>query len=313
MGLFRFAALATFAPFLIAQEPAETFRVDVRLVRMLVTVKSAKGDVVGSLSRGDFAVTDNGVSQELAVFERESTQPLSVALLYDTSLSTISDGKYKKSSVHKFVKALFSEGNANDTLSLFSFSDDVIQRTEFIRSVGRLENSINGLQANGATALYDAVFLASHELERRSGRRVIIVVSDGGDTASRTDFQKALEAIHRANAVLYSILVIPIAGDAGRNLRGENALITLSTWTGGKAFFPTPGLALDRTFEDILRDLRTQYLLGYYPKGVPDTKERFHRVKVDVNRPDMVVYSRNGYYADSAQGDSGNRGFRSRP
>ncbi|MCC7153151.1 MAG: VWA domain-containing protein [Bryobacterales bacterium] len=312
MGLLRFAALTSAAACLLSQEPAETFRVDVRLVRMLVTVKNARGDAIGTLARGDFTVTDNGVPQELAVFERESAQPLSVALLYDTSLSTISDSRYKKNSVHKFVRALFSEGNPGDALSLFSFNDEVIQRTQFIRNAGRLEGAVNGLPAHGGTALYDAAFLAARELERRNGRRVMIVISDGGDTASRADFQQALEALHRANAVLYSIVVVPIAADAGRNLRGENALITLSSWTGGKAFFPTPGEALDQTFQDILRDLRTQYQLGYYPKNVPTSKERFHRVQVEVKRPDVVVYARNGYYEETERPE-GARRSRARP
>lgn len=312
MGFLRLAALIPVACALAAQEQPETFRVDVRLVRMIVTVKNARGEVVGSLAREDFQITDNGVPQDLAVFERESAQPLSVALLYDASLSTIRDGKYKKTSVQKFVRTLFGGGNPGDTLSLFSFNDEVTQRTQFTRDTGRLEKAVNGLPAAGGTALYDAVFLAARELERRNGRHVLIVISDGGDTASRADFQQALEAVHRANGVLYAILVIPVAGDAGRNLRGENAMITLSSWTGGKAFFPTPGDALDHTFQDILRDLRTQYVIGYYPKNLPESKDRFHRVRVEVNHPDVVVYSRNGYYETSAAGEA-TRGSRTHP
>jgi Ca-activated chloride channel homolog len=280
--------------------PPETFRVDVRLVRMLVTVKNAMGELVGSLDKEDFVITDNGVAQEPAIFERQTSQPLSVAVLVDTSLSTISDGHYKKASVQKFLKALLAEGNPADTAALYSFSDDVTVQAPYTRQLAHLERAIGAMQAHGATALYDALYLTSRDLERRDGRHVVIVVSDGGDTTSRIDFQGAVRALQRANAVVYAVLVVPIPGDAGRNLKGENALITLSSWTGGKIFFPTAGKALDQVFQEILRDLRTQYLIAYYPKGIPYTKEKFHKVNVDVGRPNLIVSARNGYFADDA-------------
>jgi Ca-activated chloride channel family protein len=107
-----------------------------------------------------------------------------------------------------------------------------------------------------------------------------------------------------ADAVIYPVLVVPITNDAGRNTGGENALTTMSQWTGGRVFVPTLGAALDRAFTDIIKDLRTQYLLGFYPKDVPLTKERFHHLEVKVRRPDLQVSARNGYYGDSS-GSSG--------
>ena len=124
------------------------------------------------------------------------------------------------------------------------------------------------MKSEGATALYDAVYLAGEALEDREGRRVVIVVSDGGDTISKVKFQDALESLHAANAVLYSVLVVPVQGDAGRNLRGENALTTLSTWTGGKIFFPVAGPALDDAFRPVLREVGLEiHLLGMGAEG----------------------------------------------
>lgn len=273
------------------------FKVDVRLVRMLATVKDPMGKLVGGLEKTDFRVTDNGVEQQIAVFERNTEQPLSIALLVDTSRSTEREKRYEISSINTFVTRLTGEGNPGDTLALFSFNTEVTALTPFTRGRGVIRSGLAKLKSEGGTALFDAIYLASGELRRREGRHVVLVVSDGGDTVSRTSFQKALEALHAADAVLYAIVTVPVKGEAGRNLRGENALITLSTWTGGQFFMPTPGADLDEAFANVIRDLRTQYLLGYYPSNVPPSKDRFHRVKLEVNRPGHTVSTRNGYYS----------------
>jgi len=115
------------------------------------------------------------------------------------------------------------------------------------------------------------------------------------DTA---DFHGALKAAHMADAVIYSVLVMPITNDAGRNVGGENALTTLGERTGGRVFAPSLGPGIDRAFSDILKELRTQYLLAYYPKAVPLTKDPFHRLDVKV-RADLRVSARNGYYGET--------------
>jgi Ca-activated chloride channel family protein len=137
----------------------------------------------------------------------------------------------------------------------------------------------------------------------------MVIVTDGGDTTSAKDFHAALNAAQLANTVIYPVLVMPITNDAGRNIGGENALTTMAAGTGGRVFTPALGAALDQAFSDIIKDLRTQYLLGYYPKNVPLTKERFHRLLVRVRRPDLRVTARNGYYGE-AEDDPGARGAR---
>jgi Ca-activated chloride channel family protein len=146
--------------------------------------------------------------------------------------------------------------------------------------------------------VYDAIFLAAEALEDRDGRKVIVVVTDGSDTASRTDFHGALRAAHLADAVIYPIVVVPITNDAGRSTGGENALITMAERTGGRAFFPDVP-SLDTVFVDILRDLRTQYFLGYYPRNVPPSDNPFHTLQVTVRRSGLQVLARNGYYGNS--------------
>ena len=280
-------------------------RVDVSLVRIITTtIRSADGRLVGSLSKDDFTVLDNGVPQQIVVFERGSNQPLSVALLIDTSGSTAKDLKYEVDSVGRFLKALFLEGNPKDSVALFSFNYEVVQRNYFTRNASSIEHSLHALHGEAGTSLYDAIYLSSQVLENREGRRVMVIVTDGGDTTSTKDFHAALEAAQLADAVIYPILVVPIANDPGRNVGGENALTTLAAGTGGRVFAPTLGTALDKAFSDLIEDLRTQYLLAYYPKDVPLTKNRFHRLDVRVRNPALRVLARNGYYGE-AEGSSG--------
>jgi Ca-activated chloride channel homolog len=282
-----------------AQEPS--FRVDVRLVRILTTVKNGGGELIGNLDKRDFEVFDNGVAQELAVFEHHTEQPLSIAVMIDTSASTNIDLRYEIESVSRFLRAFFSEGNPGDQIALFSFNWETTLLAGFTRRVEVLERNLKGLRGDGGTSMYDAITLVGRKLDGREGRHVMVIVTDGGDTTSSKSYHDALEAAQRADAVLYPILVVPIKNDPGRNTGGEHALTTLAEGTGGRVFAPTLGADLDQALRDILRDLRSQYLLGYYPKNVPLSKERFHRLEVKLKRPDLRVSARSGYYGETAE------------
>jgi Ca-activated chloride channel homolog len=276
------------------------FRTDVNLVRLLASVRDGNGTPV-ALNQNSFKVYDNGVKQQIAVFERYTSQPLSVAILLDASGSTAKEIKYEIDSVTRFTRALFAEGNPDDRAALFSFNWEIVKRTAFTRSAQQIERSMRGIKSEGGTSMYDAIWLACRELEDREGRHVLIVVTDGGDTTSSHNYHQALEAAHRADAVIYPILVMPITNEAGRNVGGENALTGLAQSTGGRVFAPSVGAELDQAFADILTDLRTQYLIGYYPKNIPPTKDRFHRVKIEVDKPGLRVQSRTGYYESSGR------------
>ena len=294
----------------LAQEQENVFRVDVKLVRILATVKNSAGELVGSLQKGDFEVRDNDVQQEIALFERHTEQPLSIALLFDTSGSTGIEIKYEVESVQRFLRALFKEGNPGDRLALYTFSDETVQQTNYTRRAADVESALRGIRTQGGTSLYDALFFASHSLTDREGRHVIVVVTDGADTTSGKTFHQALEAAQRADTVIYSILVVPIKNEAGRQIGGEHALATMAARTGGRVFAPSSGEELDEAFGEILRDLRTQYLIGFYSRGVPPSKDPFHRLEVQVKKPDLRVLARSGYYEESAASEKGWRRVR---
>jgi len=287
-------------PIAAAQQEAEpVFRSDVQLVRILATVKDQSGALVGSLRKGDFEVRDNGVPQQISVFERQTDQPLSVAVLIDNSGSTAKDLKYETDSVTRFLRVLLKEGNPRDAVSLYSFNWEIVKQHDFTRNVAALDRTLRALRGEAGTSLYDAILLASRDIEDRPGRKVLVIVTDGGDTTSHTDFQRATEAAQLADAVIYPVLVVPIANDAGRNVGGENALTTMAERTGGRVFAPSPGASLDRTFDQIIHDLRTQYLLAFYPKDVPLAKDRFHTLRILLTNPQLQVKARNGYYGEA--------------
>jgi Ca-activated chloride channel family protein len=293
------AILAAALPLAAQQPPQPNYRVDTTLVRLLVTVKDALGALVGSLDAKDFRVEDCGVPQTIAVFERQTELPLSVAVLMDASGSTRKDLPYEITSLEKFFKALVAEGNPKDAASLYSFNYDVTLLQNFTRKPGRLVENLKILKPSGGTSVYDAIALSARELGRRDGRHVIVIVTDGGDTTSRTRYTEALESAHLADAVIYPIVVVPITNDAGRNLGGEHALTTLAESTGGRVFQPSVGALLDQAFTEILRDLRTQYLVAYYPHNLPGDAPRFHPVHIEVSRPNLRPSSRTGYYGTS--------------
>lgn len=272
------------------------FRSDVQLVRILATVKDANGALVGSLEKTDFEVKDNGVPQQISIFERQTDQPLNVAILIDNSGSTAKDLKYETESVTRFVRAVLKEGNPEDAVSLYSFNWQIVRQNSFTRNAAVIEKSLHALRGEAGTALYDAILLAARDIQDRKGRKILVIVTDGGDTVSHSDFNRAVEAAQLADAVIYPILIVPISNDAGRNTGGENALTTFSLRTGGRVFQASLGAALDQSFDQILRDLRTQYLLAFYPTDVPPARDRFHMLEVSVAQPGLQVQSRNGYY-----------------
>ncbi len=304
--LFRTAAL-TFASvvFLFAQfKPVDpksaddnpTFSAKVSLVRLLVSVRDASGQLLTNLNKDDFRVLDSGKAQNISIFERNTSLPLSVAILVDTSGSTETSLHYEITSIQHFISTLLSAGNPQDSFALFSFSWHTDLEVDFSRNERKAEHALHALHGQGGTSLYDAVYLASNTLMNREGRHVMIVVTDGGDTTSYKQYPDALASAQRSDAVLYPIIVVPINADAGRNTGGEHALVTLAQSTGGKTFYPQSPDQLNVAFADILRELRTQYLIGFYPQEVPERAHSYHALNVQIPQPSLRISARSGYY-----------------
>ena len=303
LASFPVAALAIVGGLAIAQQsqPPAVFKENVSMVHVIASVKNARGELVGGLKQENFKILDNGVAQDIRVFERQTSQPLSIALLVDASGSTAKDLKYETDSASKFLKALVSEGNPKDAVSLFSFDSDVREVRDFTRNFYSLDMGLKSVHGSGGTSLYDAIYLATGRLDGREGRKVMVVISDGGNTTSTVKIEKALKTAQYADVLIYSIVDLPITNDAGRNTGGEHALEFLTAETGGhKPFYPSGAAEMDKAFSDIIDELRTEYFLAFYPKGVPLTKNPYHKLEVQVaDRPDLRVFARNGYYGEA--------------
>ena len=284
-------------------ESAPTFKVAVKLVNVFATVTDADGAPYAGLRKEDFRIFEDGVEQKLAVFERQSALPLSIVMALDTSLSTRKDLPLEVASARRFTHDIL---RPVDAISLFEFATYVSQALPFTHDERRVHAALNYLRTGPATALYDAIYLGSQALERRQGRKVMVLISDGGDTVSKTNYQEALRAAQAAEAIIYSIIMVPIEADAGRDTGGEHALIQLSRDTGGKYYYATSVAQLDEAFRQVSDELRTQYLLGYYP--INRAGAEFRRIRIELTAEakqsapsEISVRHRAGYYTGKIQ------------
>ncbi|MGA3210552.1 MAG: VWA domain-containing protein [Terriglobales bacterium] len=284
-----------------SRETGPTYKVNVKLVNVFATVLDQNGAPVGNLKKENFKILEDGHPEEIAVFDRESQLPLSIILAVDTSLSTRKDLRLELDSARRFSHSIM---RPIDRLSLYEFSETVQQVVGFTTDLKLIDRGINNIRVGAATAMYDAIYLGSEALERRQGRKVMVIITDGGDTVSKISYQEALRAAQEAEAIVYSIIIVPIAASAGRDLGGEHALIQISADTGGKYYYADTTDRLNEAFNRISDELRTQYLLAYYPAHRLADSD-FRRIEVDVVgkdiAPSMTVRHRAGYYTSPSK------------
>ena len=209
-------------------------------------------------------------------------------------MSTYKDTKFEAEAAAHFVRQVVRPG---DTLSVFEFDEKVTQLSEYSADVPKLQEAVRRISSGSGTSIYDAVVLGANSLRRRPGdrRRAIVIVTDAGETTSVSKFEDARRAAIASEALLYSIVLRP-ANESGRNTAGEHALITITDSTGGTMFLVDEMQQLDATFDRIDRELRTQYLLGYYPTPVPPPGSHRH-VTVVVKTGDTVRFRKEYFTA----------------
>jgi len=279
-------------------EPTTTIRVDVNLINVFVTVTDEHGAPIGGLTKENFILKEDDREQRIAVFDKESALPISIALAIDTSLSTRHDLPLEQASAKRFAHAIL---RPIDAMSVYSFSEVVREATQgYTADLRRIDQGIDHVRLGASTAVYDAVYVASRALDQRKGRKVLVLITDGEDVDSKVEYKEALRAAQEAEALIYSIIIVPIESSAGREIGGEHALIQLSDDTGGKYYYATSTAQLDEAFRKISDELRTQYLLAYYPSQRTSFSE-FRRIDVKVaGVPDAAAYRvrhRAGYYS----------------
>jgi Ca-activated chloride channel family protein len=271
--------------------------VDVGLVDLFVNVTDAYGAPVNGLRKEDFAVTEDGHPETVRVFEQESGMPLSIVLAVDTSLSVHIDLGLEKEAAHNFVHAML---RPQDRMELLSYAAEVRRQVPFTRDQRDIDHGIDRLHGVGPTALYAAIAEGARDLEDSPGRKVMVVVGDGDNSMEGVSYDEAREGALRAQAMVYSIIIVPIEASAGRDIGGEHALVQLSEDTGGKYLYVEGPQQMQAAFARISEDLRTQYLLGYYP-GPHSGGPGFRRTRVRLTSPSLAAQYqlryRTGYYA----------------
>ncbi len=286
-------ALAFSSSWLLPQSPSVRYGVRVEMVDLYASVYNRNGKLVKDLRRDDFVIYDDGVPQAITQFSREYI-PLSVLILLDTSGSMAGlklDNARK--SLNQFLKKL----NRGDEAMLMTFQARPRIVQPFTLSIDKIRNSLKRLEANGSTALYDAVVQSLDVMQQaHNPRRTLLLISDGINTFGKTALREAVTTLRRSSAELYAIgIESDLPEDAQERIVTQAVLNQLTTSAGGQAFMITDASDLSRICRDISDQMHNQYCLGYYP---PPTKlGEWRKIRVVTKAPGLkVVPSKNGYF-----------------
>lgn len=284
------------------QEEKSTEQVELtaNLVTVTLVVRDADGNLVTSLDPKDFAVFEDGAPQQIDRIAKTEQVPLRLALLFDASISVKERLEFEKRAAARFFGDVLGP---KDQGSLYSVSTDWKQEQALTASPAALESALARLDADGITSLYGAIVGASAYLGSTEGRRVVVVLSDGYDTAGTTTLDQTLASAQRSDVVIFGISPAGTGGSVTPAARiGAGALRRLADETGGVAFFPTverdrdrEASQLDDIYRRVVEELRAQYVLTFYSDAPRDG--RFHDLRVDLKRPGLTVTARKGYYA----------------
>jgi VWFA-related protein len=355
-----FLLLLASAPLRSQQEPS--FSTDVKVVNVLATVRDKQGQIVRNLTKEDFTLEEDGRPQTIRYFAQETDLPLTLGLLVDTSLSQRRVMEEERTASYVFLDQVLRE--TKDMAFVIHFEGEVELLQDLTSSRQQLEEALGSLRtpqppgggrrsgpspwpgsgpgtspspiprprgryAGGGTALYDAVFLASDELmKKQTGRKAIIILSDGVDNASKVTLLKAIEAAQRSDTVVYSILFSDeeaystgggfghggwggMGGGGGMGRRGggrrfpqtvphpdgKKILERISHETGGRLFEVSKKHSITQIYSSIQEELRNQYSLGYTPE-ITGAALGYRRIRLTARQKDWIVQSRDGYYAE---------------
>ena len=285
-------ALLLAAP-VAAQEPEFTLNVNVDLVELSVTVLDASDRHVTGLEAVNFEIFEDSVQQDVSLFLHED-RPVSLGLVIDNSRSM----ERKKARVDMAAVSFVRLSNPQDEAFLVHFDDTVRLAQEFTSDIGVLEETLESISPYGQTSMYDALMTALEKIkEGRYDEKAILLVSDGADNSSTAVFEQVLESVRQSEAAVYTIGVL---NDSAAGQEARIALEALSDASGGRAFFPQTVDEIPSLTENIARELRELYTLGYIPTNAGrDGSWRSVRVYVPMppESPRLKINYRHGYYA----------------
>ena len=280
--------------------PITTIHVESRLVSVALNVVDEHGAPVSGLTATDFEALEDGKPQPIVHFDRESTTPLEIVVAIDASGSVWSDERLERDAAKSFVRSLL---RSQDQIDLMDFSDNVTELVSFTNDPKVFDSGLGRIEVGDATALYDAIYLASQRLgqapSKDGARRVVVLITDGENTTRHGSYDAALEQAERAGAMVYSLIIVPVDADAGRNTGGEHALIQMARDTGGKYYYVEDKHDLGPAFQHVSDDLRTQYTVGYY---APQKGAVLRHIELQLKDPALrtryTLRYRTAYYAN---------------
>jgi Ca-activated chloride channel family protein len=286
-----------------AEEPQDdgpALKLSADLVTVITSVTDATGNQINDLSQKDFQIFEDNQSQDIAGFYREGQMPLRLIFLFDTSSSIRHRFDFEQRAAAQFFRQVLRPG---DQAAIMSVSTDARIEMQFTSDVDRLVATLAGLKAEGATALYNALIEAARYIRPAEGRHVLVVLSDGTDTASASTLAQALTEVQKSDAIVYGVHSTGVAPSANvQDLAGEFALKAMCEDTGGKAFFPPiyeeqkkETRDLDEIYKRVAAEVRAQYVLTYYSKSAARANT-FRSIRVEAKRSGMLVRARRGYY-----------------
>src|ERR1700722_11652070 len=279
------------------QQGQQPLGVTTTIVNVFATVRDKHHGIISDLTKDDFKVFEDGVEQKVVFFSKEVNMPITLGLLIDTSASMDRMIGAEQDAASRFLREVM---RPKDEAMVMTFDFDVDLLADFTQDTSTLSSAIRRARVNsvggggvvtpgtipqgatGGTDLYDAVYLAAHDqLANEAGRKGVIILTDAEDTGSKLRLQDAVEAAQRSDAVIHILLIVDRMATSG---------------VGGRVIDVHNEASLEKAFDEISQELRSQYVLGYYPTNIK-RDGTFRKLRVDVMRPDMKILARKGYYA----------------
>jgi len=305
-----------------SQQPTETLKVNVNVVQLFFNVKDKHGALIPNLTKEDFEVNEDAKPQTVKYFTAESNLPLTLGILIDSSGSQLRVLDMEKEVGGAFLKQILTD---KDLAYVMDFNVDATLVQDYTRDTQRLQKALNSVKINAGytmptlpgagggpvptaqqagTVLFDAVYLSSHDmLAKEVGRKAMILLTDGEDEGSRLKIQDAIEAAQKSDAIIYVLLCADRGGyfSSGMSYYGESDMKKLTEATGGRVI--NVGNKFDKlreAFDEIAKELRSQYNIGYTPTNT-QLDGSYRKLEIKCKQQGYKIQTRAGYYAGKSQ------------
>lgn len=291
-----------------------TKKINVNLVRLYVTVRDKHGAIVPNLEQKDFHVFEDGKEQKISFFSKDMNDPITLAMMIDTSGSEQELLSAEKQTASRFLRDILKK---DDLATVISFDTTVNMLADFTDDQDTLQKAIDKAEINApvalgpsstplpGTVLYDAINqVCADKLPTETGRKALIILTDAEDEGSTSTLKSAIYAAQQANAVIHVLLIADTGGFfmRGAMYSGGSVAHDMAYQTGGRVISVRNDNDLDKAFNQISQELRSQYIVAYYPTDT-SANGGFRKIKVDTEQKDLKVLTRAGYYAPTTNGE----------